>query len=214
MRIWNVGVLILPGILAGQPPSSSSPLVRGVLLERDAQTASGEFSVRRDDNLVFRYRFDAKTYVERDRELIDVSRLRGGEKVEVLSDEGPGTSLRYARTVHVLEDPPPQRQLVRGPGSGLTRAYRTPLERLLPLSTLSFAGVILRLSQVRLVMHTRDGGDQTILLRQDTRYLEDGETVDANALQPNMRVFVRAGRNLYNEIEAYQIVWGHILMPR
>jgi len=29
-----------------------------------------------------------------------------------------------------------------------------------------------------------------------------------------MRVFVRAGRTLYNEIEAYQVIWGRILQPR
>ena len=50
-------------------------------------------------------------------------------------------------------------------------------------------------------------------LRQDTRYLRDGEVVDANDLQPNMRVFVRAGRTFYNELEAYQVIWGRILMP-
>jgi hypothetical protein len=38
--------------------------------------------------------------------------------------------------------------------------------------------------------------------------------VEAAELKPNMRVFVKAGRTLYNEIEAYQVIWGQILMPR
>jgi hypothetical protein len=38
--------------------------------------------------------------------------------------------------------------------------------------------------------------------------------VEPADLKPNMRVFVRAGRNLYNEVEAYQVIWGTILMPR
>ena len=29
-----------------------------------------------------------------------------------------------------------------------------------------------------------------------------------------MRVFVRAGKDLYNEVEAYQVIWGSILTPR
>jgi hypothetical protein len=29
-----------------------------------------------------------------------------------------------------------------------------------------------------------------------------------------MRVFVRAGKNLYDEVEAYQVIWGAILNPR
>ena len=213
MRIWGA-VVIFPAVLAGQQPPSSSALVRGVLLERDPQTASGEFSVRRDDNLVFRYRFDPRTYVERDQQLIDVSRLRPGEKIEVLSDEGPGSSLRYARTVHVIDEPPPsQRRAPPGRASTALRTYRAPVERFLPISTLSFSGVVLRVGEGRLVMHTREAGEQTILLRQDTHYLAQGDTVDAAELKPNMRVFVKAGRTLYNEIEAYQVIWGQILMP-
>jgi hypothetical protein len=38
--------------------------------------------------------------------------------------------------------------------------------------------------------------------------------VDADSLKPNMRVFVRAGKDLYNEVEAYQVIWGTILSPR
>ena len=33
------------------------------------------------------------------------------------------------------------------------------------------------------------------------------------SLHPNMRVFIRAGKNLDDEIEAYQVVWGEILTP-
>lgn len=212
MRSWRI-LLALPALLTGQAPPPNSALVRGVLVERDPQTNSGQLSVRRDDNLVFRYRFDARTYVERDHELIDVSRMVPGEKVEVLSDEGPGTSLRYARTIHVVETPlPTARPLSPYRTQGATRAYRSSMERFTPTGTLSFSGVIFHLSDSRIVMHTREAGDQTILLRQDTRYLADGDTVDAADLKPNMRVFVRAGRNLYNDIEAYQVIWGHILM--
>jgi hypothetical protein len=212
MRIEAV-VLLVPAFLAAQPQPASLAMVRGILLERDPQTASGEFSVRRDDNMVLRYRFDSETYVERDQELMAVSRLRPGEEVEVISDEGPATSLRYARTVHVIEDPPPQRRLPERRAPLATSAYRSSLEGLLPPSTLSFSGVVFRLNEGRVAIHTHEAGDQTILLRQDTRYLEDGATVAAKDLHPNMRVFVRAVRNLYDEIEAYQIIWGHILLP-
>jgi len=208
MRNWSV-LLFFPVVLMCQPEPPAPALVRGVLLEHDPQTAKGEFSVRRDDNHVLRYSFDAKTYVERDSQPIEVSRLEPGEKVEVLSDEGPATSLRYARTVHVLAPAPVTRTLTQG----RLRAYRTPVERLLPAAPLSFSGVIFGLSNSQVKVHTRQAGDQTFLLRQDTRYVEDGDLVDAGALKPNLRVFVRAGRTLYDDIEAYQIVWGHILLP-
>src|SRR5450759_1465515 len=73
---------------------------------------------------------------------------------------------------------------------------------------------MLRSPAARVVLHTRAAGDLSILLRKDTRYLADGQLVDAESLKPNMRVFVRAGKDLYNEIEAYQVIWGKILTPR
>jgi len=190
-----------------QPPAA---VLRGVLIERDTQPAAGEFgefSVRAADAQVFRYRFDEKTYVERERLLSSVPHLQPGDKVEVISDEGPGSSLRYARTVHVLETPPPPRSISR------LRMYRTPEEHSVPAGTLTYAGVVFRLNTERMVLHTRGAGDQIILLRQDTRYLDNGDVVDSGELQRNMRVFVKAGRTLFNEVEAYQVVWGQILLP-
>lgn len=188
---------------------NASPLIRGVLVERDARS-SGEFSVRAADNQIFRYHFDSKTYVEREDRLVDIPRLDPGEKIEVLSDEGPAATVRYARTVHVMLPPLPGRSASRE----RMRAAHSPVDYFTPISTMSVAGVVSRVGPDWLVLHTREAGNQTILLRQDTRYLDNGEAVEAAALQPTMRVFIRAGRNLYDEIEAYQIIWGEILEPR
>jgi len=78
---------------------------------------------------------------------------------------------------------------------------------------LTFAGVVSRLNSQRLILHTR-AGEETILIRQDTLYVDNGGTVNAADLQPNMRVFVRAGKNLYEQVEAYQVIWGSILEPK
>ncbi len=215
-RRW-LSAALLPAMLAGPglvPQSmaqqrNASPLIRGVLIER-AVLPSGEFRVQAADNEVFRYRFDPKTYVEREDRLVDIPRLDIGEKVEVLSDEGPASVVRYARTVHVIFQQPRRRPSSQGgPGAG-----RSPVDYFAPISTISFSGVVSRLSPDRLVLHTRAAGNQTILLRSDTHYLDNGQTVDATTLQPTMRVYIRAGRNLYGEIEAYQIIWGEILEPR
>ena len=209
-------LLLCPLLLAGQPDAPGAVL-RGVLLERDPQTVSGEFSVRAADDQVFRFLFDGKTYVERDQQPIDVSRLRVKDLVEVVSDEAPGSRLRYARSVHVLPAPAPAPPPL---SQGRVRAYRSSADRMVALDrataagTLGIAGVVSRLSSDHVVLHTRGAGEQTILLRRDTRYLADGDLVSSNQLQLNMRVFVRAGRTLYNEIEAYQVIWGRILQPR
>ena len=207
MRIFGM-LLFLPVVVAAQTAPSAA-LVRGTLLERDPQTVAGQFSIRVADSQVFRYLFDGKTYVERDQQAIEVARLQPGENLEVLSDGAPGSVLRYARSVHVLSEPAPQRPL----SAGRVRAYRSPAERILPAGTLTFSGVVFEMNSGRVMIHTRDSGDQAILLRGDTRYLEDGDLVQAGDLKPNMRVFVRAGKTLYNEVEGYQVIWGQILGP-
>ena len=213
MRI-AAGCVLLAALAAAQTPtvpiSPSAALIRGVLLERDPQAAGGQFSVRTADNQVFRYQFDRKTYVERDHDLIDVPRLQPGDKVEVVSDSITGSALRYARTIHVLNDPPPPRPLTMG----RYRAYRSTDDRNIPTGNLTYSGVVFRINADRLVLHTRAGGEQAIQLRKDTRYLQNGEIVDADKLALNTRVFVRAGKDLYDQVEAYQVIWGTILDPK
>lgn len=202
-------VLVLSPLICASQSPGPPPVIAGVLLERDAQPASGEFSLRAADNQVYRFQYDRKTFVERGDDLIDVPRLQPGEKVEVVSDSVAGVLLRYARTIHVVLPQPPAHPLT----AGRLHAYRSSADRAVPAGNLTFSGVVFRLNPERLVMHTRGTGDQTILLRQDTRYLADGEIVEAAELKPNMRVFVRAGTNLYDQVEAYQVIWGKILNP-
>ena len=198
------------GLAQTPTPPQSPALVRGVLLERDTDSATGQISVRAPDNQVYRYQFDRKTYVEREEHMIEAKLLVPGEKVEVVSDTVPGSVLRYARTIHVLPEPPPPRPS----SAGRLRAYRTPAERTIPTGNLTYSGVVFRLNGERIVLHTRDGGEQALALRKDTRYVENGEIVEADSLKLNTRVFVRAGKDLYDQLEAYQVIWGSILEPK
>ena len=204
--------LVLPWVGIAQAQVAmpeNAPLVSGVLLECDARPA-GELSIRAADNRVLRYHFDAKTYVERDEHLIDTARLVAGEKVEVLSDTVAGNAVRYARTIHVIQPVAPPRPKTLG----RLRAYDPKAEPAVRTGNMTYSGVVFRLNSERVVLHTREAGDLSILLRKDTRYLADGQVVDLESLKPNMRVFVRAGKDLYNDVEAYQVIWGTILTPR
>lgn len=213
LRVRTAGLLgWLCFTLAAQPPGPESSLVHGVVLERDPEAAGGEFSVRLEDSQVLLYRFDDKTLVDRDRYPINVPRLRPGEKVEVLSDRVAGSLLRYARTIHVVLPAlvaahPPRRRTAVSLGA-VPLADEGPLWR----PSLSLFGVVGHLTRDRLLLHTRDG-DRTVLLLPDTRYFENGDIVDAGSLGPNMRVFIQAGKNLYDEIEGYRVIWGKILAP-
>jgi hypothetical protein len=199
-------VLLLGTALYAQTLENAA-LVRGVVLECDAKPA-GELSIRTADNQVLRYQFDRKTYAEREERLIEPSRVMAGEQVEIVSDRTPGSQLRYARTIHVIEPKAPPRPLTQG----RYRAYNPKLETV-RTGTLTYSGVVYRLNSSRVMIHTREAGDLAIQLRHDTRYLENGVVVEAADLKPNMRVFVRAGKDVYNEIEAYQVIWGTILDP-
>jgi hypothetical protein len=197
-------LLVVPLTAAAQFPP---PVPTGVLLERDRQVVAGQFSVRAPDNQVYRYRFDGQTAVESGNLPASVERLNPGEKVEVGSDPVAGSLVRYARTVRVVAPVAP----LRVPADTRLRGAR-PAEPAPLTGTLTFAGVVSRLDGRRLVLRTRDG-EQTILIRQDTRYVSNGDAVVAGELRPNMRVFVSAGRNLYEQVEAYRIVWGTIFQP-
>lgn len=197
-------LLVGPLALLAQPP-----LVRGVLVERGT-AAEGEFSLRTAEDKVFRFQYDSRTYVESEERLSQIARLQPGEKVEVVSEQVPEYRLRYARTVHVIPPQPPPRPLTMG----RYRAWRPSDERALPTGNLTFSGLVFRLNDGRLVLHLRDGGEQTIRLIKETRYLANGEVVEASELKTNMRVFVRAGKDMYGQVEAYQVVWGKILEPQ
>ncbi len=204
MRLSGLA-LLLPWLVAAQ--TYDSPIVRGVVIERDTRPA-GELAIRTADNQVLRYQFDKRTYTERGEEMIDPARLVAGEKVEIVSDRSPGAPLRYARTIHVVQPEPPPRPV----RARMPRPY-DPRTDTVRVGTLTYSGVVYRVGAAKFVLRTREAGEVAILLRDDTRYLEDGQVVDGASLKPNTRVFVRAGKDLYNEVEAYQVIWGRILAP-
>jgi len=197
--------LLAPLIAGAQFPS---PQQEGVLLEQDNNVAAGEFAIRAPDNQVYRYRFDARTQVQRDTLSGGMGHIRPGDQVTIDSDPVTGSLLRYARNIRVSTAPA---QLTLADNRVRT-ATLSLLERIPQSGNLTFSGVVSRLNSQSLVLRTR-AGEQTLLIRRDTRYVDNGDTVEAAQLRPNMRVFIRAGRNLYEQVEAYQVIWGSILQP-
>ncbi len=190
------------------PPSQAARL-RGAFLEVDARVESGEFCVRGPGNEVVRYRFDAKTHVGRGGMATTMSLFRPGEQVEVASSPIPDSPLRYATSILALEPLPVSRMAPRPH----TRALGSPIDPLFQRGDLTFSGVVSYLADGRLILHTKNSGEQTILLRQDTRFLAGGYIVASSDLKANMRVFVRAGKDLFGHTEAYQVMWGGFLQP-
>ena len=195
-------------------------IVRGVLLECDGAATTGQFSIRaQGSNEVYRFSFDPKTYMEREERRVAAGELRKGDTVEVVSDRDGSISVHYARTVHVIEARLTPRLPVSAGRYRMNRAHPAELpsasgfDVFAPRGDITFAGVVTRMTSDRVVLHTRLEGTKTVMLRLDTRYVENGGIVDASDLKPNTRVFVRAGKNLEDQIEAFQIIWGGTLEP-
>ena len=212
---YTAGVILFCLTLLAQ-----EPVTRGRLLESDTAD-SGELSIRCQNNRVYWYVYDNKTYVERDNRLISVPKLHKGDDVEVISDTGPDAALRYARIIHVVESPTESEVQQQRFSLGRYAVPRHPVVKEDPLKTdlflprgnLTFAGLVCQLNDQRLVLRIRGSGEKTIYLRPDTRYMEDGGLTTAPSLRVNTRVFVRGSKNLEGEIEAFQVIWGGIFEP-
>ena len=203
---------MLAGMTAAQTPPESqrdAPRVSGVVLEADRE-ATGEFSVRTTGFEVLRYRYDASTSVTREEHASTAASLTAGDRVEVESSAAPGSQIRSASVVRVVEAAPPIHILH-------TRAapFRMEDEKLLlARGNLLLSGTVLRVVDGELVLRTRSEGERTLRVRPDARFLEAGARVAAADLKPETRVFIRAGRDLWGETEVYEVAWGQILEPR
>jgi hypothetical protein len=96
----------------------------------------------------------------------------------------------------------------------LNRSRTSTLDYIYPRGNLLFSAVVIRLNPTVMVVRTRRDGEKVVLLRQDTRYMDSGLPVDRSNLMVNTRVSIRGGRNLDNDLEAYQVIWGEISGPK
>ena len=208
MRAFAAVFLFLP--LAAQEPAPSG-LLTGRLLEWEGSSPAGELTFRTSDNRVLRCAFDSKTLFERDRLPMQVSQLAAGDHLELVTDRQSSPQKCYLRAVYLVPAarPKPPANWYR-PRFG---TYRPVTEAIFPRGNLTFSGVVLRINPERLVLRTRSADQQVFLLREDTRYLDSGSSAQLSELRVNTRVFIRAGKNLEGDIEAYQIVWGEISGP-
>lgn len=199
----RLSLVLLAVAVASAQENAPSGLVRGDLVMVDTV---GGLDLRTSAGKLYRCYVDSRSYIEREGMRITAAALRSDERLELLADQRSGRC--YARTIHVLG-----RNL---PGAGFRPAAtrRHLADLIFPRGNLTFAGVVIRRAPEILVLRLHGGGEQNILLRHDTRFMDSGFLSESGSLRPNTRVFVRGGKNLENEIEAYQIIWGEIAGPR
>lgn len=197
--------LLLAGVILGQEQYPIA-LVHGELLEREGTDSRGEVAFRGPDAKVIRCIYDSRTYIENQKMRITATSLRPKDPVQVVMDWIRWEGKCYARSIRV-SDPQPETK-------GRLKPYSLATEHIVPRGNLTYAGVVIRVSEGQLVLQTRSEGRLTLRLREDTRFLSEGSPVGVSKLHPNTRVFVRAGKSYADELEAYQVTWGEILNPR
>jgi len=203
---WPVLVIFVAVLHAEQAPSG---IVRGQLVTWTGSPGGGQVTITTTAG-EYSCSFDAKTYMERDGQMVAIKSFSPGDRIELVTDRKSGSDLCYARTLHAVEQPVVRKIPGHRPPLQLGPS---PTEAWAPRGDMTFSGMVVRLSPELLVLRTRSEPRQTIQLRRDTRYISDGVRADAADLKVNTHVFVRCGRNLDDEIEAYQVIWGGIVHP-
>jgi len=202
MRLSCMIAVALAAAPLGMSADMAKGLFRGSMVSWEGSLTKGVLLARNSAGTVEGCGYDSLSYLELSRNRITVSKLEPGDPLEILTDHKPGSRDCYIRMLQVIPPGPP-------PGRATARPVptRPAFER--PRGDRTVSGVVISNNARYITLRTREG-EQTLLLRKDTRYLTDGAPQDAAALTVNTRVFVRAGRNLEGGIEAYQVVWGEI----
>jgi len=202
MRLSGMIAIAVAAAPLGMPADMAKGLFHGSMVSWEGSLTKGVLLARNNTGTVEGCGYDSLSYLELSRNRITVAKLEPGDPLEILTDHKPGSRDCYIRMLQVIPPGPPPSRATPSPA-----IKRPAFER--PRGDRTVSGVIISNNTRTITLRTREG-EQTLLLRKDTRYLAGGAPQDAAALTVNTRVFVRAGRNLDGGIEAYQVVWGEI----
>jgi hypothetical protein len=199
-----VGMLLATALLAGQ--EAAPGIVRGTL----SRAEGGILEIQRLGEAPVRCTFDSHTWIERDKKRLQLDSLEAGLPVEALTDLRAGRC--YTRTLRLV----PAATMARV--TPVARRTMPNLQSLVdsihPRGNLTFGAVVIRRSPTLLVVRTRTEPEKILRLRDDTRFLYSGSPAAAEDVPVNARVFIRAGKNFENDVEAYQVIWGEIAGPK
>ena len=174
--------------------------LHGGFVAANGTAAAGEIELRAANDNLYSCFYDSRTYVERAHARIAMTDLASGEPIEVLADRRAGSSNCYTRMVYVVN---------RRPMPNLDPLLNRPLGAM-PRGDVTFAGAVLSIDGYQLAIRTR-AGDVALRVRNDTRFVSGGLRVERRELPVNTHIFVRAGRDIWGELEAYEVMWGEIV---
>lgn len=184
-----------------------APLTRAVFQHWAGSQTGGVMVFETSDKVSHQCAYSSKTYFERDHRKTDITGIEAGQPLEVLlekNNEPPRCRALIVRVLTPAAFSAPRRM----------RNIPSPTESFAPRGTLLYSGIIVDANHFWLVLRSRNGERQRILLREDTRFFDAGSVTSRTSLPRNKPVQIRAGMTFENEIEAFSIVWGEILQPK
>src|SRR5260370_38954609 len=98
-------IVLLATAVATAQENAPSGFLRGQLLSWTGTPRAGEFTFQATENRVYFCSYDEKTYFEREKRHITIAGTEKGDRLEVVSDQRQGSTVWYARTVHVIDEP-------------------------------------------------------------------------------------------------------------
>jgi len=208
--------LLLVGAMAAWGESGPPvQIVRGELVAWQVRGLAGEMGVRDAAGRVHHCQVLPDTYLTRQTMRITPVGVKAGDFVEMVADFGDGGGRCTALTVYI-RPPEPKARVARGTGRALSFPSWQPrnlMDNLIPRGRLTYAGIVVRMDNQRLIVRTRKDGEKSFALREDTIFSEAGREVEPGALAIHRTVYLRASQTFDGDLEVYQVVWGDILMP-
>ena len=202
----------------GQAPAAPQPqdsppfrILRGEVLTWDVGAGGGLFSFLGPDNRIKTCEAEAAAYYMSGERRIDAAHFRRGATIEVVADMRGGRPDECKALTVYLRVAPMNRLMmpVRLPAD----PARALLDNLWARGNLTYSGVVRHIQPDLIILRVRSGQEQVVLLREDTAYSQSGRPVVARELGEQTRVFVRGGKNLFGQVEAYHIMWGLVPFP-
>lgn len=178
---------------------------RGPMAGWEGSVTKGELRARSATGEILTCGFDAKSYLEFDKQRVTVDKLREGDPLEVLAYRKQGETACYVLSLTVIPPPKPVRPT--------RRIDVTPAKTARPVAVrhgnVNVSGVVAAVSSNSITVRTRSG-DETFLLRRDTRYFGNGLRMEFGDVKVNQRLAVEADRNVDGLLEAFQLTWGQL----
>jgi len=201
---WLIALTAVGAIAQENAPSG---LLRGSFLAWTGTPRNGQFTFQTAEDRLYSCSYDEKTYIEREKRRVTMAAAEKGDRLEIVTDRRASSTACYARTVHIADNSAtPAVPGVRPKQQASQSTFR-------PRTYLHLNGAVSFVSSDTLILRTPSGERESIRLRPDTRYFSEGQAADPSSLHVNTVVFIQAARNLYDELEAYQVIWGDILRP-